>query len=191
MIVYKEIDINLIKDKSTFDKIQVQKSIFIELFTEISNHYPQHILTKKHPHAKGTKVSQGTNLENCPYQVLDIIRDFNVKSGFNIRILNWWGHGLYILIHLGRDIATQSHDLIFGRFPGFSINISVDPYDYKMITKSKKSFNNEELKNYTGEISNIILHKEIAYQKTIDKQAQLLLDNIDLILNKDLENFSN
>jgi hypothetical protein len=90
----QKIDIDLLKDKSIFDQIQVQKSIFIEIFTELANQYPQSKLTKFHSNARGVKVSHGINLDQYPYQVLDIFRDFDLNSGLNVRVLNWMGHGL-------------------------------------------------------------------------------------------------
>lgn len=187
----KIIDINLLKDKSTFDKIQEQKSVFIELLTEIANCYPQHKLVKIHPLSKGTKVSQGVNLDNCPYQVLDIFRDFDVKSGLNIRILNWWGHGLYVFFQFGREIAILNEDLIFERLLGFSTSTSADPFDYKTILMFNKSLIKEEFENDLNKFSPFVLYKEIAYQKTPREQTKVLLENINLILDKDSQNFRN
>lgn len=181
----QKIDIDFLKDKSTFEKIQFQKAIFIELFTEIANQYPQSKLIKLHPEAKGSKVSKGINLDNCPYQVLDIIRVFDMEKAFNIRVLNWWGHGLYILIQFGREIAVLNERLIFERISEFSVAFSKDPFDYKTILTSKDRLLKNNFEDHLDKFSCLVLFKEIAYQTTITKQKEILLENINLILDKD------
>src|SRR5690606_11664825 len=72
----------------------------------------------------------------CPYQVLDIIRDFDKEFGFNIRILNWWGRGLFIFVFFGRHNRKFFSDA--GWFPemqqqGYSLTNTSSPWDYKTI----------------------------------------------------------
>ncbi|GAB2608436.1 hypothetical protein [Belliella aquatica] len=185
MTQVQKIDIDLLKDKSTFDKIQEQKSIFIGIFTEIANHYPQSKLSNFHSNARGVKVSQGINLDHCPYQVLDIFRDFDLKSGFNVRILNWMGHGLYIFLQFGREFAVTNEKLIFERLSEFYSGISTDPFDYKTIIKSKESLKKENLKDHLNKFSFLVLYKEIQYETSLNDQKEVLLENINLILDKD------
>lgn len=185
MTQVQKIDIDLLKDKSTFEKIQVQKSIFIEIFTELANQYPQSKLIQIHTNARGVKVSQGINLDQCPYQVLDIFRDFDPKSGLNVRILNWMGHGLYVFIQFGREIALKKKKLIFERLLEFQYGISSDPFDYKTILKSKESLKTEGFKEHLNLFSPLVLFKEIKYETKVNKQAEILLKNINLIFDKD------
>lgn len=181
----QNIDIDFLKDKSTFEKIQVQKSIFIELFTEIANLFPQSKLAQLHPQAKGSKVSQGINLGNCPYQVLDIFRDFDLKTGLNIRILNWWGHGLYMLIQFGKEAAISNKSFILNNLSEYNVGNSFDAFDYKTILASKNKLTQNEFNNHLERFSALVLYREIKYQTSQIKQKQVLLDNINLILDKD------
>jgi hypothetical protein len=185
MTQVQKIDIDLLRDKSTFDKIQIQKSIFIKIFTELANQYPQSKLTKFHSTARGVKVSQGINLDYCPYQVLDIFRDFDPKSGLNVRILNWMGHGLYLFVQFGREIAVKNEELIFERLSGFHFGISADPFDYKKIITSKESLKKEKLQEHLNKFSSLVLFKELKYETCLNDQKEVLLENINLILDKD------
>ncbi|MCS4433533.1 hypothetical protein NK987_04015 [Aquiflexum sp. XJ19-10] len=97
----REFDLDLLTNKTLFHKINAQSSLIEELFHDLANEFPQNELLKFHADSKGTKVSKGYNLENLPYQVLDIVRDFDDQTGFNIRVLNWWGNGLFIFIYFG------------------------------------------------------------------------------------------
>lgn len=97
-----ELDLNLLNNKSLFQKIKEQTDLIENLFVHLANDFPQSELLQHHPNSKGTKISKGYNLENAPYQVLDLLRDFDVNSGFNIRVLNWWGRGLYIFVFFGK-----------------------------------------------------------------------------------------
>jgi hypothetical protein len=181
----QKIDIDLLKDKSIFDQIQVQKSIFIEIFTELANQYPQSKLTKFHSNARGVKVSHGINLDQYPYQVLDIFRDFDLNSGLNVRVLNWMGHGLYVIIQFGREIAIKKEKLIFKRLLEFQYGISSNPFDYKTILKSKKSLKTEGFNAYLSLFSPLVLFKELKYETNVNKQVEILLENINLIFDKD------
>jgi hypothetical protein len=95
------LDLKLLQDKALFQKIKEQSDVVENLFSALANDFPQSELSKFHPESKGTKISKGYNLENAPYQVLDLVRDFDSKKGFNIRILNWWGKGLFIFVYMG------------------------------------------------------------------------------------------
>ncbi|AFL84826.1 hypothetical protein Belba_2261 [Belliella baltica DSM 15883] len=185
MILNSKIDIDFVQDKLTFEKIQIQKSIFIKIFTEIANLFPQSKLEEIHKRAKGSKVSNGMNLENCPYQVLDLIRDFDATKGYNIRILNWWGHGLYIFIQFGREIITLYENTIFENLSEFHIGTFLDPFDYKSIITTKKKLTKTNFKNCLKDSQTVILHKKISYLSSQARLQEVLLENINLILDKD------
>lgn len=101
-------DLELLANNSLFQKIKEQTNLIEDLFHGLANDFPQSELLQLHPNSKGTKISKGYNLEKAPYQVLDLIRDFDGESGFNIRVLNWWGHGLYIFVYFG-SVSSQKY----------------------------------------------------------------------------------
>jgi hypothetical protein len=53
---------------------------------------------------KGKKISKGNQLLGFPYLVLDLIRDFDLEKGCNIRFVSWFGHGLYCCVFLGKQM---------------------------------------------------------------------------------------
>jgi hypothetical protein len=102
------LDLDLLKNNSLFQKIKEQSDLVEDLFHSLANEFPQKDLREIHPNSKGTKISKGYNLENAPYQVLDLVRDFDDQTGFNIRVLNWWGNGLFIFVYFGK-LTFEEH----------------------------------------------------------------------------------
>jgi hypothetical protein len=93
--------LKLTSDRELFENISLAKKVFVKLFSRVGNEFPNESLNLAHRNHKGIKISQGNELQHCPYQVLDIIRDFDISHGLNIRILHWWGRGIYLLIFIG------------------------------------------------------------------------------------------
>jgi hypothetical protein len=94
--------LSITRERELFEKISAAKSLFVTLFSEVGNQVGLVDLNEIHPDQKGMKISKGNELQQCPYQVLDIIRDFNKESGLNIRVLHWWGRGLFLQLYFGR-----------------------------------------------------------------------------------------
>ncbi|MEX0884282.1 MAG: hypothetical protein WDZ72_12485, partial [Cyclobacteriaceae bacterium] len=125
-----------ISDPEIFEKIHLAKAKFTGIFSRVANGLSKERLKDLHQPYKGIKISKGNELERCPYQVLDLIRDFNQNSGFNIRILNWWGRGIFIIVFIGKnhpildrdrqlfDLAIQQH---------FDFCACRSPWDYPFI----------------------------------------------------------
>ncbi|MFD2033783.1 hypothetical protein ACFSKL_03220 [Belliella marina] len=180
----KDIDIELIENTGLFQKIQAQKTLFINLFSEISNHIPQSLLLHIHYNAKGNKVSQGANLKNCPYQVLDIIRDFDQNTGHNIRILNWWGHGLYIIHQYGKLNLQENWNSIKVKYMNHYVGLSQDPYNYGEILNSETKLEVLDLELHSHEFRQLILFDKIPYTRSIEEQKEILLKKIKFILDK-------
>ena len=93
--------LKLTSDRELFENISLAKKTFVKLFSRVGNEFSNESLNLAHKYHKGIKISQGNELQHCPYQVLDIIRDFDISHGLNIRILHWWGRGIYLLIFMG------------------------------------------------------------------------------------------
>ncbi|MCH7415552.1 hypothetical protein MM213_18770 [Belliella sp. R4-6] len=180
----EKIDIELIKNIKLFEDIQAQKNIFLNLFTEIANQFSQSILIQAFVNSKGTKVSQGINLENCPYQVLDIFRDFDRNNGYNIRILNWWGHGLYILIQFGKNTAENHKTDIEIKFKEFNVGLASNAYDYKEILSSNQTLDSINLINHIKEFDGLLIFNKIPYNQSVENLKFDLLEKIKFILDK-------
>lgn len=101
--------LKLASERELFENISLAKKSFVALLSKIGNEFSNERLNHAHSNHKGIKISQGNELHHCPYQVLDIVRDFDPGFGLNIRILNWWGHGIYLFVFLGnRHPSLQS-----------------------------------------------------------------------------------
>lgn len=123
----QQIDLDFWLDKSIVDRQQHLKAQFIEILEDIGNSVSSEELDFTHPTSRGKKISKGNDLLGYPYLVLDLIRDFNPDTGRNIRVLNWFGHGLYILVFLGKETTISSEDLLNS---GFEFGLTDDPWDF-------------------------------------------------------------
>jgi len=114
-----ELDLQLWLDQEIIPRQNRLKSQFWELLSRCANTVPSENLLRIHSKSGGSKLSRGNDLLGFPYQVLDLIRDFDPESGLNIRVLNWFGHGLYLFILIGKKhvLATerdfQDHEFCF------------------------------------------------------------------------------
>lgn len=169
----------LLEDQNLWSEINQQTTLFLTLFTELSNEYRQDHLSKLIASSKGCKVTKGLQLQGHPYQVLDIIRNFNDEDGFNIRILNWWGHGLYIVILAGKNrrqgLMKFAHD-----HSEYEISVDSDIWNYGKILHST-SKNPLEIKKNQHE-QRVQLFKKNSLPYTIEKLKECLSKEIDRIL---------
>lgn len=110
------LDLNLWKDEQLIRKQNQLKYQFWELLGKVGDQFSQHDLKKIHTQSRGKKLSQGSDLMGLPYQVLDMVRDFDLETGLNIRLLNWFGKGLFLFVLLGKnqfeslDLSDQSFE---------------------------------------------------------------------------------
>ncbi|MDR7131094.1 hypothetical protein J2X69_003453 [Algoriphagus sp. 4150] len=98
-----ELDLELWLDRETIPRQNMLKAKFWDILAEVGNSIDSDKLIKIHPSSRGVKLSKGNDLLGYPYQVLDIIRDFDLSDGLNIRLLNWFGHGLFLFVLLGKN----------------------------------------------------------------------------------------
>ena len=135
--------------KAFFEHFNQQTQLLTQVFTEVCNAFPQKRLQHFFPNAKGCKVSKGNQLDGFPYQVLDIIRDFDLQHGFNIRFLNWWGNGFYIFITYGSETAKYYQKIIPSHFEGYYLSKAISPYHYENVIKESEILSTE---NFSSEI---------------------------------------
>jgi hypothetical protein len=123
-----QLDLSLWKDKELIIRQNQLKGAFWEIFSEIGNSSIAKELCKVHSPNKGVKLTKGNDLLGFPYHVLDLIRDFESKEGLNFRILNWFGHGMFLFVLFGKEhLHATSH---FFTKNGFYYALTPTPWDY-------------------------------------------------------------
>lgn len=98
-----DLDLDLWLDQEIVLRQNKLKAKFWKILGEVGNRIDPELLLKIHPASRGTKLSKGNDLLGYPYQVLDLVRDFNPTDGLNIRVLNWFGHGIYLFVLIGKN----------------------------------------------------------------------------------------
>jgi hypothetical protein len=179
------LDLELFFNKSLFEKIHFLKSRFANLLTEVSNDLPQEKLLQIYPSSKGTKISMGNELQHCPYQVLDIFRNFDKANGHNIRVLNWWGHGLYLFVHFGKN---PSRELVghrgYEKFleQQYSLTTGSSPWDYQGIiqkTSISRPIDLDSVKSVYSQFGYLQWLKEIPLENNYEKLKETLLQELE------------
>ncbi|WP_439481772.1 hypothetical protein [Cyclobacterium plantarum] len=156
------------KNKLLFEKISEAKKRFTHIFAEVANQISVDSLSKAHRNHRGIKISKGNELQQCPYQVLDVLRDFDISRGCNIRILHWWGRGLFVLVFFGKNhpCLSDSKKLInWASVHNYQICLS-DLWAYGKIIDEKKvqeskNFSPEKFSNHLTNFSHLQLIKAI------------------------------
>ena len=97
-----ELDLHLWLDQTLVQRQNQLKTDFLDLFEKLGNSVTNEELTCFFSNSKGKKISKGNQLLGFPYLVLDLIRDFDLEKGCNIRFVSWFGHGLYCCVFLGK-----------------------------------------------------------------------------------------
>lgn len=123
-----QLDLSLWKDKELFIRQNQLKEAFWALFSELGNTATAKNIGRFHSPNKGIKLTKGNDLLGFPYHVLDLIRDFETEYGLNIRILNWFGHGIFLFILLGKNNLLANPD--FYRENHFKYTLTPTPWDY-------------------------------------------------------------
>lgn len=144
----ENINLNLWQDREFQQKYNRLKAEFWEILGAVGDSVSLDEISKTHPNPKGKKLSKGNDLLGFPYQVLDLIRDFDLNGGLNIRVLNWFGHGMFLLVLIGKN-SFPKPPVIFLEF-GFSLGLTSSPWDYPELileSSSTKSPESDQLKD--------------------------------------------
>jgi hypothetical protein len=132
------LDLQLWLNKEFYQKQNRLKAGFWELFSDIANEIDSGVLAQIHLKSKGVKLSKGGDLLGFPYHVIDLIRDFDSDDGLNIRVLNWFGHGVYLFVHFGKQHPLHKEDYFYQS--DFFYALSSSPWDYpELIFKELKT----------------------------------------------------
>jgi len=153
------------KSKEFFHHFQKQVDLIQELFTEVANAFPQERLSQYFNNSKGCRVSKGSQLESLPYQVLDIVRDFDQKGGFNIRFLNWWGNGFYVFVTYGHQTKNNFSTNRIPFFQNSKLYCGESPFDYREIVKSQLKVSAENLDAAINSSCQLVIWQKIELPK--------------------------
>ncbi len=134
-----KLDLELWLDKRLVPRQNKLKAKFWEILADVGNSVDSEKLMQIHSTSRGAKLSRGNDLLGYPYQVLDLIRDFDVDEGLNIRILNWFGHGLFLFVLIGRN--HQKAPLQQLSKNNWTFDQSPSPWDYPEILLKGASTN--------------------------------------------------
>lgn len=119
-------DLDLWLDQSLVQRQNQLKADFIDLFERLGNSVTNEKLTQFFSSSKGKKISKGTQLKGFPYFVLDLIRDFELESGCNIRFVSWFGHGLFCCVFFGKNSKSPSQAFLDA---GYQLGNAHTPWD--------------------------------------------------------------
>jgi hypothetical protein len=177
------LDIDFWKNsKAFFGYFNQQTDLIIELFTDVCNAFPQNKLEAIFPNAKGCKVTKGNQLEGLPYQVLDLVRDFDAQHGFNIRILNWWGNGFFVFITYGSSTAKLFQQVLCTTFDQYNISILNSPFDYGKILNHSEILNDKNLNSVIEGSNQLQIWKKLDISDDIKETKSILGKMIQSIL---------
>lgn len=136
-------DLNFWLERDFLQKHNRLKAEFWEILARVSDSISLDEISKTHPRPKGKKLSKGNDLLGFPYQVLDLIRDFDLSLGLNIRILNWFGHGMFLFVLIGKNTFLEPQ-LIFLE-NNFSLGLTSSPWDYPELLLESNSTSHPSL----------------------------------------------
>jgi hypothetical protein len=122
-------DLNLWLDRAYWEAQNQLRIYFWDILGNVSNAIDPAWFAQIHPSHKGKKLARGNDLGGFPYQVLDLIRDFDLQNGLNIRVLNWFGNGLYIFVLIGKENRYLEKD--FFEQNSFHFGLSASPWSYQ------------------------------------------------------------
>ncbi|MDN3667849.1 hypothetical protein QWY93_00645 [Echinicola jeungdonensis] len=184
--MYEDISLDLLKDKRLFQEIHQTKNFFIQLFSELANALPEEKLLKVHEKSKGKKISKGNELEHCPYQVLDLVRDFDKKQGFNIRLLNWWGHGIFMLLYYGVENIPDKPKYTSLVERGYEVTQTGSPWEYKQIINDHRREalpSMDRLNAHVNQYHHVQLIKPLPYHNNYQELRQMLFEELNQVIN--------
>jgi len=174
-----QIDLPLWRDKELIIRQNKLKGAFWDLFSEIGNTTVANEICQAHSPSKGVKLTKGNDLLGFPYHVLDLIRDFNTETGLNIRLLNWFGHGLFLFVLFGKNHPLAKSD--FFSKVGFFYALSPSPWDYPELLLDQKWVANPDSKelesaNYHQWFKEINPKDSLDLKEKIEGELKILSD---------------
>lgn len=186
----KPLDLDLWLNADLFRQQNFLKSQFINILEMVGNSISNFEFEDISPKSRGSKISKGNDLLGFPYQVLDLVRDFEISNGVNIRLLNWFGNGFFITVFLGKNRRNPVHQLLE---LGFSFGLCENQFDYPDLILNKnqttdlkkiqvstlgfhhwiKSFDIESDPNSNSEILSLEIKKILGILRLASEQSRI------------------
>lgn len=132
--LHKPLDLQLWQNEGLIRQQNFLKSQFLYILNEVAGQFLPQEFADISFRAAGTKISRGNDLNGLPYQVLDLIRDFDTLDGANIRLLNWFGVGFFMTVLLGKNRANPVQQLLEA---GFHYGLCENKWDYPDLIVNK------------------------------------------------------
>ena len=146
----KELDLALWLDQSVFIRQNQLKADFLQLFEQVGNSFSNEELTAFYSNSRGKKISKGNQLAGFPYLVLDLIRNFDLQAGCNIRLVSWFGHGLYCFLFFGE---RKRYPDTFFLTAGFKWGDPKNPWDVaSQVALLEKSSSTSTMEEHEGAV---------------------------------------
>lgn len=175
----EELDLDLWRDQQIIKKQNRLKAQMWTIFSQLGNSLSTQPFVSTHPKSKGVKLTKGNDLLGFPYHVFDLFRDFDPKRGANIRLLNWFGHGIYLLAYVGADLARSLSVDFYSA--GLQFALTADPFDYpgmilenQWVKSSSPSFAGEGLQVWLLPMS--VSSSPDALIQSLEKEIIKLID---------------
>ncbi|UZD24044.1 hypothetical protein PBT90_11680 [Algoriphagus halophytocola] len=143
-------DLDLWLDRELLERQNRLRQEFWEILGEVGNAIAPTKLLTIHPNSQGIKLTRGNELNGFPYQVLDLVRDFDEQSGLNIRLLNWFGNGFFLFVLIGKNHPKAPGEIL--QKHGWAISTVPDRWKYAAIVDPSgqlKAPNDLQLKELT------------------------------------------
>ncbi len=171
----QELDVELWLNQSLIQRQNQLKADFLALFEQLGNSFTNAELAQFFSNSKGKKISKGNQLQGYPYLVLDLIRDFDLDSGCSIRLVSWFGHGLFCCVFFGKNLKFPPEPFLNG---GFHLGDPNTPWDLPtQIEWLKKSKPTQDL-----EQGATLWIKEIPLPADNNQGLQLVKEEVNKIL---------
>ncbi len=180
------LDLSLWKDRELLDRQNDLKNQFWALFTDVGNRLTEGKLSEVHFQHSGLKLSQGNELKGYPYHVLDVLRNFDVKTGLNIRALNWFGNGMYLFLYAGLEKAELIKEVLFEN--GYVFGEGSDAFDFSgFINEGKNTLTikprlyQDRLNVWFIELSIVpeLKNNSLLIQDKVEKLLDILISTVD------------
>mgnify|MGYP007006547293 FL=1 len=150
----------------------------MDLFEQLGNSVTNEELTHFFSNSKGKKISKGNHLLGFPYLVLDLIRDFDLEKGCNIRFVSWFGHGLYCCVFLGKQMLQPDRLFVAN---GFQLGRKDLPWDLAAQVDWIKT-RATDIKNTVTQNEARLWIKEIHLVEDRETSLQILCEELKKIL---------
>jgi hypothetical protein len=175
---HQRLDLDLWLDQELVRRQNRLKAAFLTVLQKVGNSISNESLIQTHSSSKGKKISNGNDLLGFPYQVLDLIRDFTPFSGCNIRMLNWFGNGFYLMLIHGSKLKLAAEELCG---LGYEFSLTETPWDYPELILDK-NYSSDLVKLSTYNKGSILWFKSLELSNDLEKSAQIILKETEYLI---------